>query len=383
MMTERKNLRVLLIGAPAVGKSSLVRSLKATGKTVSVATMDEYVLSISLEARMSGPLPDAIIDTATRALLSRPHTCDAELEITELPHHDYITLLETGLLVIDSYDFVVAMTAPLDTLLARNSARGGTVPEPYVGRCWGAIEGFLAWHARLGDRNIIRFDMEVFTPASAAAVLIDASRSQSSATLTKLTVIPDRDRPYLGGHLTDSVEWDDELVRKVVSTQNVKSALDVGCGTGMTIDFFEQLGVQCWGLEGNSGVLDGPSRRRERLLLCDFTKQWIQWPVPVDLVWCVEVLEHIPERFQLNVVQTIASSVGRLAFVTAAQPGQRGYHHVNCRPRDEWIDIFGESGLRIWPSGERLLKSLSDRGEWGPNFLKTNGMFLVRQRVDY
>lgn len=193
-------------------------------------------------------------------------------------------------------------------------------------------------------------------------------------------MLPDPARPYLGGHLIDSAEWDKGLVQKIVSVHEVKSALDVGCGSGVTIDAFEQLGVSCWGLEGNKAVLDGTCRNTQRLLLCDFTKQWVQWPVPVDLVWCVEVLEHIPAKFQSNVVRTIESNTGKVAFVTAAQPGQPGYHHVNCRPRGHWTEIFEQAGLRRWPEGDQLLEQLPDHSEFGPNYLKANGMFFIRLR---
>ena len=86
--------------------------------------------------------------------------------------------------------------------------------------------------------------------------------------------------------------------------------------------------MTAWGIEGNSDVLDGPAQNRQRLTIVDFTKQWIEWPVKVDLVWCVEVLEHVPAAFEDNVLKTIAHNAGNLVFIAAAPPTQLGRHVV-------------------------------------------------------
>jgi len=379
-MTADSTVRILLLGPPAAGKSSLSALLAETYHDLIQQAVDDYVLAIIGPEAGPSPLPDSVIDAATRSLLAAA-ALDEGIVTIELPHHDYLALQSSGDLDLDAFDLVVILTASLSELLRRSASRTVHVPDRYIARSWGATEALVAWNAAQDERPAIYFDMEIFTPSTAVAVLLDVLREPVSQNLGKMAILPDPQRPYLGGHLKESVEWNSDLVKSIVDAHGVKTALDVGCGTGMTIELFDALGVRCWGLEGNRGVLDGPVQPKERLVLCDFTKHWIEWPVQVDLVWCVEVLEHVPAQFSENVVRTIARNAGGYAFVTAAQPGQPGYHHVNCRPKEDWQRVFADVGLFPWPGGDSLLNRLPDEGPFGRNYLKSNGMLLVRREL--
>ena len=62
-----------------------------------------------------------------------------------------------------------------------------------------------------------------------------------------------------------------------------------------------------------------------------------------DVAYCIEVLEHIPEKYAETILDSIKRSAST-AVVTAATPGQRGTLHLNELPRVEWIDRFESKG---------------------------------------
>jgi hypothetical protein len=63
--------------------------------------------------------------------------------------------------------------------------------------------------------------------------------------------------------------------------------------------------------------------------------------------------------------------------MTAAGPGQPGYHHVNCQPKEYWIERMGE--FRFVPLEiDALLDGLRDTGPFGMNVFKRNGLMFGR-----
>lgn len=368
--------RILLAGAPATGKSSIALCLQAALAECEYSNLDTEVLALCAERGHSGPLPDGMIDEAVRRLLG--NVTGAASMIVELPHHDYIALLAAGILDLDYYDCIAVITAPYEVLCEREAERRHGVPLRYVARCMGGAEALCAWSHSTGF-PFVRFDSHLMKPGQICECIIDFVRRHESDSLSKLAIAPQPLRPYLGGHCRNGVEWDDELVRALTQRFELRTALDVGCGLGLTLDNFREIGVDAWGLEGNSAVLDGPAINRQRLAIVDFTKQWIEWPIKVDLTWCVEVLEHVPRVHEGNVLATIARNTRRLAFVAAAKPDQPGYHHVNCQPKEYWIERLREYGLQYLKDTPEFLSKLADQGPFGVNVLKDNGMlFEVR-----
>ena len=58
----------------------------------------------------------------------------------------------------------------------------------------------------------------------------------------------------------------------------------------------------------------------------------------------IEVAEHIDPKFSMQFCENIINMSKNRIFFTAAHPGQYGFEHVNCQPKQYWIDrmqIFG------------------------------------------
>jgi hypothetical protein len=75
------------------------------------------------------------------------------------------------------------------------------------------------------------------------------------------------------------------------------------------------------------------------------------------MVMCVEVAEHIPNRYSRTLVESISSNAASSVLFTAAPPGTPGCDHINCQPESFWMDLFARNGFR---QNSELTKSLRD-----------------------
>ena len=91
-----------------------------------------------------------------------------------------------------------------------------------------------------------------------------------------------------------------------------------------------------------------------------------------DLVWSCEFVEHVEERFTHNFLASFASS-RRYVLMTYAQPGQPGWHHVNCQNEAYWIEKLDRLGFRLDRTLTGLARQLAEHG----HFMR-RGLVLVR-----
>jgi SAM-dependent methyltransferase len=157
-----------------------------------------------------------------------------------------------------------------------------------------------------------------------------------------MTYVTPTETPWLGGYTPggDPATYYPDLWANVVKTLNVRSVLDVGCGEGHSLAYFRQLGCQVTGIEGTP-------QSDPDILRHDFTER--AWSGPaVDLSWCCEFVEHIEERFIPNYLPALACA--KVVMMTHADPGQPGFHHVNCRTADYWIGVMAAVGKHLDPA---------------------------------
>jgi SAM-dependent methyltransferase len=126
----------------------------------------------------------------------------------------------------------------------------------------------------------------------------------------------------------------------------VRSAVDVGCGSGAFAAEFIREGVRTLGLEYSR---HGISMARQQGVDCrhfDVAKPVAaQIHETADLVYSFEVAEHVPASLADKFVHFM-TCLGPLVVFTAAQPGQGGIGHVNEQPLDYWIEKFEKVSFR-------------------------------------
>lgn len=177
--------------------------------------------------------------------------------------------------------------------------------------------------------------------------------------------------PHLGGH--EGTTWIDEPVLDyLIARYDVHSMLDVGCGPGGMIKVARERGLQAAGIDGDRSVA------REGIALHDYTTgpfPWpLGWPTSIDLIWCVEFVEHVEAEFQENYLATF--DAGRALFLTAAYPGQGGHHHVNEQPVAYWIRLLEGHNWAL--DNEATLWA---RSHGATPFAQMTGMVFTRMRT--
>lgn len=141
----------------------------------------------------------------------------------------------------------------------------------------------------------------------------------------------------------DSATWSPRLWRWLVNELGVTSVLDVGCGEGHAAGFFAELGCRIRGVDGSQLALRDTVIPGQHVLH-DYTHGPYQPEQPFDLVWSCEFVEHVEEQYVEHFLSTF-DSASQYLLITAAPPGQVGWHHVNCQPAEYWIERIEQRGF--------------------------------------
>ena len=122
------------------------------------------------------------------------------------------------------------------------------------------------------------------------------------------------------------------LAQAIVTIFRPFSVVDVGCGSGGISLALKQLGVERIHPFDFSQASVTMAKSRGLLLAqrLDLTRAQ-RIPAAGDLCICLEVAEHIPQKYEGHVASLLSQVSPHLVF-TAAPPGQGGHLHVNLRP---------------------------------------------------
>lgn len=146
---------------------------------------------------------------------------------------------------------------------------------------------------------------------------------------------------HVGGNIWqgDPCTFAPTVWRYMVDRFGARTVLDVGSGRGHAADWFDRAGCRVVAMDA--------ARVNVRSALYptvyhDLTVD--PFECPVDLVHCQEVAEHILPAHVEHFLETLSN--GDVIVMSHAEPGQAGYHHVNCQPASYWIERLSARGYR-------------------------------------
>lgn len=132
-----------------------------------------------------------------------------------------------------------------------------------------------------------------------------------------------------------------------------RSVVDIGCGTGSWLAEAQALfGItDILGIDGDhveATQLEIPESKFRRYNLAeplpipfyDFSTPQLQ-PVRFDIVFCLEVAEHLPSDVSDSLVFSL-TQLGDLVLFSAAIPCQPGTNHINCQFPHYWVNLFAK-----------------------------------------
>jgi SAM-dependent methyltransferase len=153
-------------------------------------------------------------------------------------------------------------------------------------------------------------------------------------------------RAYYERHVESTTKDSAEvMVPSLVRTFLPSSVLDVGCGTGLMLVIFKQMGAERHlGLEYSEAGLDFCRSRGLLVRKFDLEGQNGIDDPKFDLTISMEVAEHLPEHVADSYVKLLCGNSDTVV-ITAATPGQGGTDHVNEQPRSYWIEKFRAAGF--------------------------------------
>jgi SAM-dependent methyltransferase len=145
--------------------------------------------------------------------------------------------------------------------------------------------------------------------------------------------------------------------RYVAERFQPKSVLDVGCGLGASLLLFRALGA-----ERILGV-DGFPWRYSLLEQEAYREQDLNGPLELgetfDLVTCIEVAEHLVPGSEQVFLSGIARHAKEAILFSAAEEGQPGEGHINCRPIVDWLERWHALGWTPDPFASLAFRALS------------------------
>lgn len=181
----------------------------------------------------------------------------------------------------------------------------------------------------------------------------------------------DENAPHLGGNFADGdpATWCPSAWKYIIDRFNIKSVMDVGSGRGWAAKWFSNQGLKVTAIEG---LEDNVSNAIIETQLHDLTTG--PFTAKVDFVNCIEVVEHIEEKYLDNLLTTLCQ--GTVLLMTHAVPGQKGWHHVNCQDSKYWVDHLKNRNFSVMETETAEIRKLAAKD--GGKHIARNGIVFVK-----
>ena len=129
--------------------------------------------------------------------------------------------------------------------------------------------------------------------------------------------------------------------------------VDLGCSTGKYCKFFDEKGWIVQGYEGNPYISD--FKVFPYVQIMDLSVP--QKTLPVDLVICLEVGEHVPYPRMKVFLDNVIGFTGEWLVLSWAVPGQGGTGHVNEMSNMDIINEVEKRGLKFDSEKSKKLRA--------------------------
>lgn len=181
---------------------------------------------------------------------------------------------------------------------------------------------------------------------------------------------------HLGGH-KNKTHLDKGVLDFMIKEFNIKSFLDIGCGPGGMVELAKKRGLRSLGIDGDFTL----SRESDTYIIHDYTVGETNFDDTFDMAWSCEFVEHVDEKYVSNYMKDFQKA----KYVVMTHSEKPGYHHVNLKPAEYWIDVFKDAGFTYDDNYTQQVRNISTMNTTGKHaynikkmFVKTHGLFFVK-----
>lgn len=160
------------------------------------------------------------------------------------------------------------------------------------------------------------------------------------------------------------------LVERTWEYFSPQSVIDIGCANGLHMKHFMEKGCNVMGIEGSSHFA---KHIQENAWYADYLIHDIRKPFDLgrkyDLAICIEVLEHLEEKYADIAVKNICNHAH--SFLITASDIPKPKMHINAQKKKYWVQKF-ESIARIKYMHEETLNFQSVMDDYGNHVMNKN-----------
>jgi SAM-dependent methyltransferase len=127
------------------------------------------------------------------------------------------------------------------------------------------------------------------------------------------------------------------IADRIVTDIAPRTVVDAGCAMGLLVEALRERGVEAWGIDISPYAID-----RVHESVRAFCRQGsIAEPFAqrVDLVVCIEVLEHMARPEADAAIDNFCAHTDDVVF-SSSPNDHREPTHVNVRPPEDWAELF-------------------------------------------
>ena len=140
------------------------------------------------------------------------------------------------------------------------------------------------------------------------------------------------------------LEFFGAIAERVVEEIRPKKVLDVGCAKGFLVEALRDRGVTAYGIDVSEYAIS--EVRQDIRPYCRVASVVDALNDQYDLVFCIEVLEHLNEEEGKQAIANICQNTGDVLFSSTPHELDDPTH-INVRPRSYWIERFAEHGFHF------------------------------------
>lgn len=149
-----------------------------------------------------------------------------------------------------------------------------------------------------------------------------------------------------------------KIIEKVLEIFKPNSIIDLGCGTGESLNFFIEKEINdVVGIEGSNIAI---KKAKNKIFIKKFNlNQKLNLNKKFDILWSFEFVEHIHPKYIDNLIYTITTHSDNI-IISAARPGQGGEGHFNEQNDEYWIEQFKKYNYNLDTEKTNALRNINE-----------------------